>query len=164
MSSKIPVVRQVAWISIIPHLLVMGTIMLIWYQFNKTDFILLGAATYLITSQLLRRNIAKEHRMGMALIKHEQFEESITHFQNSYNFFKKHEWIDQYRYLTLLSSGKMTYKEMALVNIAFCYGQLGKGNLSKEYYERTLKEYPNSIMAKASLRMLNAMTGSEKEV
>ena len=64
--------------------MVMGLIMLIWYQFNKTDFILFGAITYLILSQGLRRIIAIEHRRGMAKVKSEDFDDAIPHFKNSY--------------------------------------------------------------------------------
>lgn len=161
MSSKIPTVRQIAWISIVPQLLVMGIIMLIWYQYNKSDFLLYGAVTYLVISQLLRRIVAKDHRKGMSKVKLEKFEDAIPHFEKSYEFFKTNDWVDKYRFLTLLSSGRMTYKEMALNNIAFCYGQIGDGKLSKEYYERTLDEFPNSGMAKAGLRLLNSMVNKE---
>ena len=51
----------------------------------------------------------------------------------------------------------MTYQEMSLANIAFCYGQNGNGKKSKEYYIRTLKEFPDNGLAKASLRMLNSV-------
>ena len=157
MSSKIPTVRQIAWISIVPQLIVMGFIMLVWYQFEKSNFILYGAITYLIISQVLRRTISKEHRKGMVKIKQEKFDEAISNFERSYEFFKQNDWIDKYRFLTLLSSGKMSYKEMALNNIAFCYGQIGNGKLSKEYYKRTLDEFPESGMAKVGLRLLNSM-------
>ncbi len=160
MSSNVPTVRQIAWISIVPHLLVMGLIMLIWYQFNQSDFALYGALTYLIISQLLRRIIAREHRKGMLKIKLEAYEEAIPHFEKSYDFFKRNNWIDKYRFLTLLSSGKMPYKEMALNNIAFCYSQLGDGKLAKKYYQKTLDEFPESGIAKASLRLLNSMSNT----
>lgn len=162
MSSKVPIVRQIAWISIVPQLLVMGLIMLIWYQFNKSYFFLFGAITYLMISQLLRRIIAREHRKGMVKVKLEDYERAIPHFKNSYEFFKENEWIDKYRFLTLLSSGKMSYKEMALNNIAFCYGQVGNGKLSKEYYEKTLNEFPESGIAKAGLRLLNSMSNENE--
>jgi len=132
----------------------------IWYQFNKAEFVIYGAITYLILSQLLRGLLAQSHRRGMAKVKSEKFAEAIPIFEKSYNFFKKYDWVDKYRFLTLLSSGRMTYKEMALNNIAFCYGQMGNGKLSKEYYERTLSEYPDSGMAKAALRMLNSVSSS----
>lgn len=39
---------------------------------------------------------------------------------------------------------------------AFCYGQSGDGKRSKEFYEKTLREFPNSEIAKASLRMFES--------
>ncbi len=45
---------------------------------------------------------------------------------------------------------------MALLNIAFCYGQSGNGKRSKEYYEKTLREFSNSEIAKASLQMFES--------
>lgn len=158
MSSKVPIIRQISWISIVPQLIVIGLILLLWYQFEKTNYILYGAITYLLLSQVLKRMISKEHRKGMANIKNEDFKNAIVHFEYSYNFFKKNDWVDKFRYLTLLSSTQITYKEMAMNNIAFCYGQMGNGKLSKEYYERTLKEFPESGIAKVGLRLLNSMS------
>ncbi len=98
----------------------------------------------------------------MVKVKQEQFEEAILNFERSYEFFKENDWLDKYRFLTLLSSGKMSYKEMALNNIAFCYGQIGNGKLSKEYFQRTLDEFPESGMAKVGLRFLNSMSNENE--
>jgi tetratricopeptide (TPR) repeat protein len=160
MSSRTPVIRQVAWISIVPHMLEMGGIMFLWSLFNEQHYILFGATTYLIISQSLRRIIAKDQRAGMVKVKQEKFNEAIPYFEKSYDFFKKYHWIDQYRYITLLSSARTSYKEMALVNIAYCYGQMGEGAHAKKVYERALSEYPNSGIAKAGLRLMNAISGS----
>ena len=75
----------------------------------------------------------------------------------SYGFFNKKQWIDKYRFIILLSASRISYKEMALLNIAFCYGQLGDGKRSREFYEKTLTEFPDSEMAKTALNMLNAV-------
>lgn len=158
MRSKTPTVRPIAWISLVPQLLIMILFMYIWYLINTSNFIILGAITYLSISQLLRRIIAKEHRIGMLHVKKGNFEDAIQNFKNSYEFFKKNNWIDKYRYLTLLSSSKMTYCEMALNNIAFCYGQIGNGQMAKAYYEKTLTEYPKNGMAKAALNLLNSIS------
>jgi tetratricopeptide (TPR) repeat protein len=162
MSSKVPMVRQAAWISIIPQLLVMGLIFLIWYQFTQTQHILGGALTYLALSQVLRRTVAREHRSGMSKVKAMNFEEAIPYFERSYEFFQKYDWVDKYRYVTVLSSAGMAYKEMALNNIAFCYSQIGNGKLAKEYYERTLAEYPDNSIALAALNLINS-AGSDAE-
>jgi tetratricopeptide (TPR) repeat protein len=161
MSSKTPTIKQVAWISILPQMIVMGLFMLLWYQYDQQDFIIYGTASYLILFYILRRLIPKNHRTGMKEVRTENFERAIANFEKSYAFFKKHDWIDKYRFLVLLSSSSITYKEMALNNIAFCYGQIGQGDKSKEFYERTLKEYPESGIAKAALRLLNSTRKGE---
>jgi len=45
---------------------------------------------------------------------------------------------------------------MALLNIAFCYGQSKDGKRYKKYYKKTLTEFPDSEIAKASLRMFES--------
>lgn len=157
MTSKTPTVRQIAWISVIPQLIIMGLLILFWYQFNQQDFIIYGAVSYLILSYFLRNSIPKDHRSGMKKVKAEDFENAIPDFEKSYEFFKRNDWIDKYRFVVLLSSSRITYKEMALNNIAFCFGQIGQGDKSREFYERTLKEYPDSGIAKAGLRLLNSI-------
>ncbi len=157
MSSKIPTVRQINWISIIPHLIIMGVIILICYQFKPEKAFLFGAIIYLAISLSLRNLIPRDHRNGIKKNNEEKFQDAISDFEKSYNFFKKHEWIDKYRFITLLSSSKMSYKEMALVNIGFCYSQIGNGMKAKEYYERTLIEFPENGLAKSALKMIDSI-------
>ena len=54
----------------------------------------------------------------------------------------------------------MTYKEMGLCNIAFCYSQTNDGQKAKEYYEKALSEFPENGMAIAGLNILNALSQS----
>mgnify|MGYP002138677490 CR=1 FL=1 len=157
MSSNIPTVRQIAWISLIPQFIFMGLLVLLWYGLEAGNPLFGGALTYLAISFSLRNFIPTDHKTGMTLVRQEKFHEAIPYFENSYKFFKKYDWLDRYRYLTILSSSSMSYKEMALNNIAFCYGQVGDGIKSKEYYEKTLQEFPDSGMAKAGLRFLNSV-------
>ncbi len=157
MSSKVPTVRQTNWISIFPHLIIMGTIIFIWYLINPEKAFLFGAMTYLLISFSLRNLIPRDHRNGIKKNNSEKFKEAIPDFEKSYAFFKKYEWIDKYRFITLLSSSKMSYREMALANIGFCYSQIGNGIKSKEYYERTLKEFPESGLAKSALKMMSSI-------
>lgn len=157
MSSNNPTVRQIAWVSLIPQLLFMGLLFLLFYQFSKDDFILYGALTYLALSYILKFVLAKYHRNGISLFNNQDFKNGIELFEKSYAFFDDNVWLDKYRYLTLLSASRMSYREMALVNIAFGYSQIGDGIKSIEYYERTLQEFPENNMAKAALRMINSV-------
>lgn len=151
-----PIVRQTAWISVLPQVVVLGLLVLIWYVIQPKQAFLFGAITYLFLSNSLRYFIPHNHRKGMDYVKNKNFDTAIIEFNKSYAFFTKHTLLDKYRYLTMLSSSRMSYREMALNNIAFCYGQLGNGLEAKNYYEKTLQEFPESGIAKAALSMLNA--------
>lgn len=83
--------------------------------------------------------------------------DAIPHFEKSYEFFARHIWMDKYRYLVMLSSGRLSYREMALINIAFCYGQAGNGIMARGYYERTLQEFPDSSVAKTALKFIGSV-------
>lgn len=157
MSSKAPIVKLTNWISIIPHLFIMGLIILLWYQIHPEKSFVFGALTYLTISFLLRKFIPKDHRNGIKKINVEEFRAAIIDFEKSYQFFNKNKWIDTYRFITLLSASKMAYREMALVNIGFCYSQIEEGEKSKEYYERTLLEFPDCGLAIAALKMISSV-------
>ena len=92
----------------------------------------------------------------MQLVRQQNFRDAIPFFEKSVDFFDKNSWLDKYRFVVLLSSSNMTYKEMGLCNIAFCYGQTGDGQKAKEYYEQTRKEFPENGLALAGLRMIDA--------
>ena len=163
MASNVPTIKQVAWISAVPQLMVAGLLIYVYYFFEFSDFILYGALTYLALSFTLRNLIAKNHRLGIKkLVKQQKFQEAIPLFEKSVDFFTKNNWVDKYRYLTILSSSKMTYKEMGLCNIAFCYSQIGNIQKAKEYYEQTLKEFPDNGIAIAALRMINSIQSSQE--
>ena len=135
--------------------------MYIWYILSYKEFVFNGLMTYFLIFYILKFSIAKSHRKGIQLVKKQMFEQAIISFEESYSYFNKNAWIDKYRFITLLSSSKISYKEMALNNIAFCYGQIGNGKKSKEYYERTLKEFPDSSLAITGLRMINSVKNEE---
>lgn len=156
MNSKTPTIRQIYWISVIPHLIIMGLLILFFYQHNPETAFMFGSGTYLIMSFGLRYFVPRSHRIGMKMVNQQKFLDAITYFESSYDFFGRNNWIDKFRFVTLLSSSKTSYKEMALNNIAFCYAQAGNGLKSREYYEKTLSEFPNSGMAKAGLNLLIA--------
>src|SRR4051812_19780399 len=156
MTSKTPTVRQIAWISLIPQLAVMGLLITFYYLIDGDDPVLYGALTYLVLSFILRSVIPQDHKKGMALVKEGRFKQAIPFFQESYSYFTRNEWIDKYRFLTLLSLSRISYTEMALNNIAFCYSQSGDGEMAEKMYLKTLEEFPGSGIAQAALRMIRS--------
>jgi len=57
----------------------------------------------------------------------------------------------------------MTYREMALINIAFAHSQIGDGRTAKAYYERTLRDFPQNSIARAALRLIHSVEKSSAE-
>jgi tetratricopeptide (TPR) repeat protein len=156
MASSQPITRQVKLLPLIPQLLFMGLIILIFYLFQSSDPLLYGLVTYLIIFIVIRNIIPLNHRNGIRLYKTREYQKAILEFEKSYSFFEKHSWIDRYRYIVLLSSSRISYLEMALINMAFCYSQIGNGLKSKELYEKTLNMFPDSQIAKTALKMFES--------
>lgn len=155
MNSNTSVVRQIAWLALIPQFLFALVLIFFYHQLRFPDPPFYGLVTYLILSFGLRTFIPHNHNKGMKYVKKNKFAEAIPCFEKSYNFFKENNWVDKYRFITLLSSSAMSYREMSLTNIALCYEQLGDIFKAKEYYEKTLEEFPNSEIAKSGLNLLN---------
>lgn len=156
MASSIPFVRQVAWLSVVPQLALLGGFILLFDALSLENPALFGALAYLALSFSLRNFLAADHRKGIQLVRQLKFEEAIPLFEKSVAFFSRHDWVDRFRFLTLLSSSKISYQEMGLCNIAFCYSQTGNGEKAREYYERTLQQFPESGLATAGLNMILA--------
>jgi len=156
MTSSRPVIKQISWISMVPQLILMGILIIIFQFFTTTDPFLYAVLVYLALSVGLKQFIPYYHRKGVRFYKKGEYEKAIVQFQASYDFFVRHQWIDKYRSVLLLSASRISYTEMALVNLAFCHSQLGNGSMSKELYEKVLSEFPDSQMAKTSLKMFDA--------
>ncbi len=159
MSSGRPVIRQIAWKSLIPQVIILIVLVVLTTLIFGGDSPIpdLAVILYLLYPLVSRKLIAHNHRSGIRFFKSGDYVHAIDEFKKSYEFFMEHKWIDKYRFVVLLSSGRISYTEMALLNIAFCYTQIGDGSRAKLYYEKTLEQFPDSGMAKAALQMMNSV-------
>jgi tetratricopeptide (TPR) repeat protein len=154
--SNIPIVNQPSWISLVSKLLLIALFIYLFHILALGDPFINGSLAYLMLFFILRTQVAKSHRKGMQLVNQQKFIEAIPLFENSVDFFTKNSWVDKYRYLTLLSSSKMSNKEMGLCNIAICYSQTNNVQKAREYYERVVREFPENSLAITGLKMLNS--------
>lgn len=162
MASGKPIVGQISFISFIPQIILISLLLYLFFQlqpvFNidRSTSISLALLTFYIIFLAVRLFLPYNHRKGMRLFKKGEYEAAIKEYEKSNEFFNKHKWIDKYRYIVLLSSSKMPYTEMSLINIAFCNSQLGNGAKAVEYYNKTLQEFPTSEMAKTALKLIES--------
>lgn len=156
MSYSVPITRQVSWLAVLPQLASLAAAVAIGYTLGGPEGVTWGAAGFLAYSTSSRLLIARTHRAGIKLVNSHRFEDAIAKFQESFEFFERHSWIDRFRSITLMTPSAASYREMALANIAFCYGQIGNGEQCRSYYQRCLDRYPNSGLATVALRMLDS--------
>jgi len=156
MNSGTPIVRQISWLAALPQLVAIFAAMSIAYLVAGREGVPWGALAYLVYSIGSRQIVARAHRAGIKLVKQERFAEAIPQFEESLAFFDRHPWIDRYRSVVLMSPSAASYREMALANIAFCYGQIGDGQQSRAYYQKCLERFPKSGLATTALRMLDS--------
>jgi len=119
---------------------------------------IVAAVVYLVLRFLLQSVVAKDHRRGIRKIQQHKFEEALDCFKRSTEFFTQNSWVDRYRFITLLSSSKMTYREISLCNWAFCLSQMGRGEEAIALYQDILKQYPDNYLATNTLRVLTSIS------
>jgi len=154
MASSLPVVRQLAWLAFLPQVVIIGGLIVGAGALGLQEPHLWGAGVYVLLAIVLRRVLSKHHRLGIRAFRRERFAEAVVHFASSYAYFTLHPWIDRYRFVTLLSASRMSYREMALLNMAFCQAQAGHREAAIVTYKRVLEHFPGSRMAQTSLRLM----------
>jgi tetratricopeptide (TPR) repeat protein len=163
MSSKTPIVHQISWKLTIPQFAMLAVFIIVFAALFWSSLgyfsVSIGALAYLVYKYGLQGILLRTQRQGIRLIKEKQYKEAIGCFERSYEFFSKHSWLDHYRFVTLLTPSPIPLREMALLNIAFCYSQLGDKENTKAYYERTLREFPDSAMAETALNLITTVEG-----
>lgn len=166
MKSKTPLTRQVSWPLVVPRIAVMAaSILIVYVVLRPQEFVhalMIGCGIYLVYSIGCRRIIAAAHRKGIRLSKQGRFREAVEHYRRSHEFFARHRWVDRYRSIILMSCSAISYREMALVNMGFCYGQIGEAQKAKECYQAALDAFPGSAMAASALKMIETFESKGK--
>lgn len=144
--------RQINWLAVLPQSALMFGLMIgLEYGLQLQGGALLGAMLYFAAFYLLQMLVPHHHRRGLLCIRRKEFDRALQNFRDSYEFFKARLWLDKYRAFILLSASSMSYREMALLNQAYCHIQLEQYDQARAVYERTLQEFPDSQMAKRNL-------------
>src|SRR5258708_17608314 len=160
MPQPMPVVRQLAWIQLIPQAIATAVLALMFHllfsEARLSTALFDAAITYLIICRMSRAVVLPEHYAGMSAYRAGHFAEAINHFEASYAFFSRHPRMDSWRSLLFGVAGHNRFRVVALCNMAFCYSQLGEGSRAMTLYEQALAASPNCTLARAGLNMLRS--------
>ncbi len=100
---------------------------------------------------------------GIRFLRKKRFDEAIPLLEMGFARAQKHQWLDKYRYVLFLNPSKISIREIALIDIAYSYEQMGNGSKAIEYYEKTLEMFPESLLAKAGMNKAAAYENQNKE-
>ncbi len=120
-----------------------------------TNF-LAGWLLVIVYRYIVRYTITRHHVKGLQLVKAQRFSDAAVAFQKSLDFFEGHPNLDKWRSVIFLSPGKYSYREMALLNLGYVYGQIGEGDKAEQCYKKALEMNPRNDAARAALNLLNA--------
>lgn len=156
MSTRPPTIRQLSWLGSVPQIVALVGAIVLGFRWFPNAGPMSGAGAYLLYAFGSRRLLTRAHRAGIASVKRQDFHAAIPSFERSLEFFDRFPWVDKYRSIVLMSASAISYREMGLANIGFCYSQLGNGAEARRYYERCLELFPESGVATAALRLMDA--------
>ena len=162
--SRRPIIRQTAWVSIIPQLIVFAVLIALFYL-TTNDLrlsVLLCCITYLILSRGSKGIVLRHHRKGMLCVRSNDYATAAAHFENSFDLLRKYPAFDKFRYILLLDSSYIPYTEMALINLAYCSIKLEQIDKAKQYYHKALELFPDSEIAKEALSSIENIESSDK--
>jgi hypothetical protein len=148
--------RLFSWTSAVLHVLLIAGISLLFERFSIPWPVLWAVVVFLVLANLLRRIVISDFRRGADALNAKKYDEALHWLERSATFFQRYPWLDRYRYLLLLSSSALSYREMALVNRALCIGRTRSSEETDQAFKQVLREFPESALARITRRMMFA--------
>lgn len=155
------VYRPISWLGLAAQLSVYAVVVTLAIQVipNREHGVIIAMAICLGYTCIMRYTVLANHRRGVRLTHQGRFEEAIELHQKSLDFFVRHQWIDRYRAVVLMSAAALSYREIALCNIAFCYMQTGREDQADACYCQALQLNPDNWLALSGQRLIETLSG-----
>ncbi len=158
-----PLINYISWTRVLPQLGAAAVLILLANFLlpvrELVDAFIIGAGVYVAYSFGSRYFIAGANRRGLKAVAREEYDDALEHFKLSYEFFSKHEWLDRYRSVTLMSPSMWSYREMALMNILTVHVRRKDFAVARDACSRVLEEFPGNQIAQSTMDML--LSGGE---
>ena len=152
--------RRLSRPALLLHLAVLGglvaTTARLFPEYGKLDALLVGAAPYVLYSAVVRPLLTRRHRAGIRHLRAGRYPEAIRAFGESRDFFGRHPGLDRFRFLLLMSAGAASYRELAMVNIAYAHARSGDLPAARRACGEALAAFPGSGIARSILDSIPA--------
>jgi tetratricopeptide (TPR) repeat protein len=159
--------RHFSWNYFTFHLLLIAGLALLLmqvYHFPSLITPLLFAfAAYFAYSTVARGLILTHHQRGMKFFRQKHYHEAILSFQQSIQYLNANAWIDRHRWLVLLSSSALSYREMAMFNIGAAYVYLDNAREARKAFESFLMAFPFSQLAPTVRKLMLTLETKKKK-
>ena len=146
-------VRRLSRPALLVHLALLGGLVALTARafpgYGPLDAVLVGAAPYVCYSVVVRPLLTRRHRAGIRLLRAGRFEEAVHAFEESRDFFARHPALDRYRFLILMSAGAVSYRELAMGNIAYAYARAGNLAPARKACEQAFAAFPGCAVARS---------------
>jgi len=149
----IPVIHQIAWVSLFLQLLIMAIFVAAATFLGVPKPYVAATLAYIVVALIVRLFLTSHHRRGMHHAREGRMDLAIAEFQKSYEFFHRHAWLDEMRYIFLLSTSRTCYREMGLLNMAYCDLWQDRGEDAVRTYLRCVEEFTNSGLAWTGIKL-----------
>lgn len=134
---------QTNWKYGIFHLILVSLLgyLLSIFSFN---YWVLAPIIFAALAYILQHLLLKDNSKGAQLAKIKDYENAISHFKKCADYLTKNEWIDRHRYITVLSRSRLSYREVVLLNWAFCLAKAGRKQEATGLLQDIIKQYPEN--------------------
>lgn len=134
--------------------LILATL-LIMTGFHEGNALFYAVLFYFIIFYIDRSLLTYKHRMGIRSYRKQRYEEAIEYFRESAAFFKAHPQLDRFRWATLFSISKLSYREIAETNAGFCLFRLERYADAEQAFRRAQEINPDNPMVPPALKALS---------
>jgi tetratricopeptide (TPR) repeat protein len=123
-----------------------------------------GALVFTIWSRGTKNALLKDHREGGEHAAAGRVAQAITCYEKSLAFLSSNRWVDDLRWLILLDSSALSYREMALYNIGALHASAGDSAAARTAWERLLRDFPQTRLRETVAKDMTQLSGKQTSV
>jgi tetratricopeptide (TPR) repeat protein len=160
MKQQVPLVRNINYPVFFLQLLlvtatIVGFVWLFWPEWGTGS--LVGLIVLVVYVKGMQWYLMRYHQAALKLIRAGKFDEALVPLQKALEFYTEHPGLDRWRHVLMATASRFSLREVAMMNIAYCFGQIGDKEKMIKHYERLASEYPDNMAAQNTLRFIDTL-------